>query len=324
MSLGVSVIIPNWNGAALLKSLLVSLRTQEGIDEVIVVDNGSSDNSVEVARDAEARVIELQSNTGFAPAVNRGIRESKGAWLAILNNDVELTANWVKTLMSTASVRGAWFATGKLLDRNRPERIEGTYDAVCVGGTAWRCGTGQPDQALWNVEKPIRLAPFTALLARKELFDHTGLLDEAFESYLEDVEFGLRCAINGLPGIYVPSAVGFHRGSSTLGRWHRETVRRISRNQVLLVARHYPAGWVRRCGWRVIVAQGLWGLVALCHGAAWSWAVGKVQGLRGFRASRRRGPAALFAILDQSESEIRELQRQTGRDLYWRLYFALT
>ena len=85
---GVSVIIPNWNGAALLEALLASLQAQEGIGEVIVVDNGSSDNSVAIGRQAGARVIELRSNAGFAAAVNRGIREATGEWLAILNNDV--------------------------------------------------------------------------------------------------------------------------------------------------------------------------------------------------------------------------------------------
>jgi GT2 family glycosyltransferase len=167
------------------------------------------------------------------------------------------------------------------------------------------------------------MAPFTAILVRKELFHRAGLLDETFESYLEDVEFGLRCAIRGFSGIYVPGARAYHRGSATLGRWHRETVRRISRNQVLVVAKHYPAGWMGKCGWKVLAAQLLWGLVALRHGAVWPWVRGKIEGLRMYRANRRPGADALFAILEQSESEIRELQRQTGQDLYWKLYFAL-
>jgi GT2 family glycosyltransferase len=318
------VIIPNWNGAALLKPLLASLRSQEGVGEVIIVDNGSTDNSLEVAREAGARVIELRSNAGFAAAVNRGIEASTGVWLVILNNDVELGSHWVKSLITAANSAGAWFATGKLLDSRRPELIEGTYDAICAGATAWRCGAGRPDQAFWNREQTIRMAPFTAILVRNELFDRVGLLGEAFESYLEDIDFGLRCAIKGFSGIYVPSAVGYHRGSATLGRWHPSTIRRISRNQVLLVARHYPAGWIFRCGWRVLVAQGLWGLVAMRHGAVWPWILGKLEGLRIFRAHRGAGDRALFAILEKSENEIRELQRQTGQDLYWKLYFALT
>ncbi len=153
--------------------------------------------------------------------------------------------------------------------------IDGTYDALCCGGTAWRCGSGCPDGPLWNVEKRIGFAPFTAVLARKAFFDAAGFLEEGFGSYLEDVEFGIRCAKRGLFGVYVPDAVAFHRGSATLGYWHPATVRRIARNQLLLVARHYPQGWFRRYGWKVIVAQGLWGLVALRHGSLWAWIQGR-------------------------------------------------
>jgi hypothetical protein len=319
-----SVIVPNWNGAKLLHPLLESLRTQDGVAEVIVVDNGSGDQSIAVARKAGANVIALPSNRGFAFAVNRGIEAAAGEWLAIINNDVELSANWIQTLAVAAIGAGAWFATGKLLDSRRRDLIDGTYDAISVGGTAWRCGAGRPDGPLWSHQKPIQMAPLTAILIRKDLFDQVGLLDETFESYLEDVEFGLRCAIHGFSGIYVPDAKAYHRGSATLGRWHGDTVRRISRNQVLLVARHYPAGWIGKCGWKVLAAQLLWGLVALRHGAVWPWIRGKIKGMRMYRANRRPGADQLLAILQQSESEIRELQRQTGQDLYWKLYFALT
>ena len=321
---GVSVIIPNWNGAELLETLFVSLRRQDLVEEVIVVDNGSSDNSVEVATAANARVIRLTSNLGFAAAVNQGILSARHDWLLILNNDVELAAGWVQTVWNKAIEYSAWFATGKLMDRRKPENLDGTYDAVCRGGTAWRCGAGRKDGPAWNTEKRIGFAPFTALLASRQLFDRVGLLDESFESYLEDVEFGIRCSKNGLSGVYVPEAIAYHLGSATVGRWHRDTVRRIARNQVLLIARHYPPDWLRRCGWHVFVAQGLWGLIALRHGAFWPWIQGKVEGLRIFRSNRRPGSEVLFSILDRSEKDIRTLQKQTGSDLYWRLYFALT
>jgi len=63
-----------------------------------------------------------------------------------------------------------------------------------------------------------------AAIFRKELFDRLGALDERFESYLEDIDFGIRCATAGLTGIYVPEAVAYHTGSATLGRWHPTTV----------------------------------------------------------------------------------------------------
>lgn len=319
----VSVIIPNWNGAVQLGKVLRSLQAQtQTAEQTLVVDNGSVDSSIEVARRAGATVIALDANYGFATAVNRGIQAAASEWIAIVNNDVEMPPLWLEALLSEASSRDAWFATGKLLTPGGD--IDGVYDAVCRGGCAWRCGAGRPDGPAWSELKPIRFAPFTAALCRAELFRRVGLLDEDYQSYLEDVDFGLRCATAGLTGIYVPHAVAYHQGSATLGRWHSDTVRRIARNQVLLVAKHYPVGWIARYGWPVLVAQGLWGAVALRHGAGLAYVRGKLEGMRAFRRVRRAGSAAVPAILDESEREILELQRATGFDAYWKAYFTLT
>jgi GT2 family glycosyltransferase len=291
---------------------------------VIVVDNGSCDDSVIVAKQAGAEVIELQKNTGFSHAVNLGIQAARTKWITILNNDVSLQPNWLQTLVEKAEASNAWFATGKLLDAASHERIDGAFDAICRGGCAWRCGHGRADSPVWNHPREIRFAAFTAAIFRAELFQRVGFLDEEFESYLEDIEFGIRCAVAGLTGIYVPEALAYHAGSATLGRWHPATVRQIARNQLLLVAKHYPRDWVLCYGWPVFVAQALWGLVALRHGAGFAYLKGKLEGLRRFRKARGQSPAAFAAIVESSENEILEIQRLTGFDLYWRLYFALT
>ena len=218
----------------------------------------------------------------------------------------------------------AWFATGKLLDASRGDRLDGAFDAICRGACAWRCGHGRRDSALWNTPREIRFAPLTAALIRTELFQRVGLLDESLESYLEDIDFGIRCAAKGLTGLYVPSAVAYHQGSATLGIWHPDTVRKISRNQLLIVAKHYPRKWILRYGWPVLIAQALWGLIALRHGRLLAYLAGKLDGVRLFRSNRGESCSNLAAILEQSEREIRELQSLSGFDLYWRLYFALT
>ena len=316
---GVSVIIPNWNGAHRLRKLFQTLSEQRPVHEVILVDNGSTDSSVELARDAGARVINFTTNRGFAAAVNRGVAEAAAQWLAIINNDVELGPGWLETLLSAATANSVAFATGKLLNTARPDLIDGTYDAVSRGGTAWRCGAGRPDGPMFNREVSIQFSPFTAVLVQKQLFTRVGPLDEQFESYLEDIDFGFRCAKLGARGLYVPQAVAYHQGSATLGRWHAETVRRMARNQLLLVAKHYPHPWIVRYGWSILVAQGVWGLLAIRHGAAGPWLRGIGQGLRLFRNARSPGPAGIAAVLAESESQI-----FSSPDRYWRIYFALT
>src|ERR1700686_2267636 len=128
----VSIVIPNWNGSALLANLLADFERQSyPIDRVIVVDNGSTDDSVRVARNAGASLIELNANTGFAHAVNCGIRNSDAEWIAILNNDISLEPDWLTHMLGKLAGSDAWFATGKLLDAQRRDRIDGSFDAIC-------------------------------------------------------------------------------------------------------------------------------------------------------------------------------------------------
>ncbi len=321
----VSVVIPNWNGAALLQNLLERLgRQSHPLDRVIVVDNGSTDDSAAVASRGGATLIELGANTGFSHAVNCGIRAAGTEWICILNNDVSPEPDWLASLMRRAETANVWFAAGKLLDASAHHLMDGAFDAICRGACAWRCGHGRPDSALWNQTREIRFAPFSAGLLRAQLFERVGFLDEDFESYLEDIDFGIRCATAGFTGVYAPEAVAYHAGSATLGRWHRDTVRKIARNQILLVAKHYPRKWILRYGWPVFVAQALWGFVALRHGSALAYLKGKLEGLRRFHGARGSSAVSFPTIVEQSETEIRDLQRLTGFDLYWRLYFALT
>jgi GT2 family glycosyltransferase len=329
----VAIVIPTWNRSDLLARVLGDLQRQTyPIERVIVVDNGSTDDSVDVAARAEVEWIGLGTNRGFAAAVNRGIERASGDsdYIGVLNNDVRLEPDWLERLMTRLEEGGDWFATGKLLDETARGRIDGSFDTLCRGGCAWRCGHGRPDSEIWNQARSIVLSPFTAAVFRSDIFRRVGLLDERFESYLEDVDFGLRAAALGFCGAYVPIAVAYHSGSATLGKWHAETVRRIARNQVLLVAKHYPPNWIKRYGWRVFVAQILWGFIALRHGTFLGYVAGKIEGLTRFRAMRgdvrAKFPAIVpfSAIIEKSEKELHDLQAQTGFDLYWRLYFALT
>jgi GT2 family glycosyltransferase len=320
-----SVVIPNWNGSAMLGKLLGELQSQSfPIHSVIVVDNGSSDDSAAVAKSAGADIIQLDANTGFSHAVNLGIQSVSTDWIAIMNNDVSPEPNWLRNLVRKAEAANAWFAAGKLLEASAGHRVEGAFDAICRGACAWRCGHGRPDSPLWDQPRAIQLPPFTAAVFRAGIFERVGLLDERFESYLEDVDFGLRCAEGGLSGVYVPEAVAYHQGSATLGPWHREVARKMARNQLLLVAKHYPPNWILRYGWPVFIAQTLWGFLALRHGAFLAFLAGKAEGLRRFRAVRGKHCPNFPAIIEQSEAEIREIQQLTGFDLFWKLYFALT
>ena len=333
----VTAVIPHWNRRELLDTLLRSIRNQTvPFHEVIVADNGSTDGSVQFAEQHGARVIQLGRNLGFAAAVNRGIEATGSEWIAILNNDVTLDPAWLATLTEAADRERADFATGKILragqmtSLDQTPVIDGAFDEVSRGACACRCGAGKADSPLWNQARRIRIAPMTAALFRRGLFGEIGPLDERFVSYMEDTDFGLRCALAGRSGIYVPSAVAHHRGSATLGAWSYDTVHRIARNQVLLGVKHFR-GQPR---WPMVAGQLLWGLLAIRHACGAAYLTGKISGWRAARmvhwpiagaldTDRDRYQERIGAIVEASEKEIFAIEQQTGFDTYWRAYFWL-
>jgi GT2 family glycosyltransferase len=324
----ITAIVPVWNGRDLLSQLLETLEKQTHSEvDLLVVDNGSEDGAPELARKRGAQVISMGRNAGFSAAVNRGIHESRTPWIAVLNSDVQLAPDYFEKLLAAAEASYAWFATGKILAAGSSGRIDGAFDLLCRGGCALRVGNGKQDGPAFSVRREVWSVPWTAALFRAELFQRAGVLEESFESYLEDVDFGVRCAALRLSGLYIPEAVAWHRGSAALGRWHPDTVRRIARNQVLLLARYYPRQLLKQYFWPIWVSQVLWGAVALRHGAGWAWLRGKYEGLSAFEAARPRGelidPEVLAAWLNANERLIAEFQRACGFDPYWRSYFLL-
>jgi GT2 family glycosyltransferase len=316
-----TAIIPVHNRADLLGCLLDSIGRQTvPFAEIVVIDNASTDGAAELALARGCRVIAMSENAGFARAVNRGWNAAATEWVAILNSDVELDSRWLERLV--AGVGNAGYAAGTIFDATNRTAIDGTYDLLSRAACAWRAGYGEPAPGN-SSRSPIAIAPGTACIFRRDVLERLNGFDERYESYLEDVDLGLRCLRQGFTGVHIPDALSYHRGSATLGRWNPQVVRLISRNQLLLVAHHYDRALFRSCFWPIMAGQLLWGLVALRHGRGLAWIAGKVEGLRDFRLEARhslQSSAKLREFLIASENEIRH--RATGP--YWRWYFRLT
>jgi GT2 family glycosyltransferase len=315
----VTAVIPVHNRADLLARLLDSIAAQTTpFTNTIVVDNASTDGAGDLARARGCTVIALGENSGFARAVNLGWQAAASSdWIAILNSDVVLDSHWLELL--AAAARDYGFAAGTVFDATDRQAIDGTYDLLSRSGCAWRAGHGERNPSADRPAATIAIAPATACLFRRDVLARLNGFDEAFESYLEDVDLGLRCVREGYQGVYVPDAVAWHHGSATLGRWNPRVVRLLSRNQVLLIRRHYDRDLFRACFWPIVAGQALWGLVALRHGAPLAWLAGKLDALGSFRLEGRPSPR-LRAFLAASEDEI----HHRARDPYWRWYFRLT
>lgn len=225
--------------------------------------------------------------------------------------------------------REAWFAAGKTVSLRDRSTIDGAGDAVCRGGTAWRLGHGRPDGPLFDRARRTYFPSATAAVYRRSFFDRVGFFEESFFAYLEDVDLGLRAALEDLPGLYVPEAVAAHQGSETAGQWSEAMVRWITCHQLLLLAKFYPAGLLLRFARPILAAQLLWAVLAVSRGRSAAWwagfreAAARARAIRGAGCDLRERGGRLSAVLRSAESEIVRFQRATGWDAYWKWYCRL-
>ena len=218
----VSVVVPSWNGRAWLDVVLPSLERQRFRDfEVIVVDNGSTDGSLEHvrARWPWAQVLPLDRNVGFAAAVNRGIEQSQGVYVALVNNDMELHESFLDALVAGLdSNPSAASVTAKMLDLRTRDLIDGAGDVLRWSGVVIPRGRGERDIGQYETPVEVFSACGGAALYRRAAFDEVGLFDEAFFAQMEDVDWGFRARLLGYGCRYVPGAVAYHMGSASMRR----------------------------------------------------------------------------------------------------------
>ncbi len=252
----ISVVIPNWNGAAHLPTCLEALRRQTyPRREVLVVDNGSADDSLALlARYPEVRVLALGSNRGFAGAVNAGIRAAQGEIVALLNNDTEAAPTWLEALAAAfARHPDAGLVASKILLFDRRDVFHSAGDYYRVDGIPGNRGVWERDVGQYDREEEVFSACGAAAAYRRELFADIGLFDEDFFYSCEDVDLAWRAQIAGWNCWYVPTAVVYHKLSATGGGPIASFY--DGRNFLYLIAKDYPAGLLRRFWPRVLRAQ---------------------------------------------------------------------
>lgn len=241
----VTVVIPNWNGERFLKVCLVSLRRQNlGDFEVILVDNGSTDGSVELVAEIfpEIKIISLEKNLGFSAAANAGIRASSTELVALLNNDTEQDPDWLEVLVRASDAHPeAGFFASKLVDYHDRRFLDGAGDALRLSGLPYRLGHGEKDRGQFDEPSFVFGACAAAALYRREMLDEIGLFDEDFVSYCEDGDLSFRAQLAGYKCFYLPDAVVYHMGSASTGGKRSATATRLgTRNSLSLLIKNLP------------------------------------------------------------------------------------
>ena len=237
----VSIIVVNWNGRCWLESCLPTLQAQTYRDfEIIVMDNGSSDDSVSWLEENWPDVILLRAehNLGFAPANNIAIRAAKGQYIVTLNNDTLADPNWLAELVQTADDTGAGMVASCILNWQQPDVLDSVGIEVDWAGIAWQRGWGQSvDTAV--IPQIIFGPSGAAALYRREMLDEIGLFDEDFASYYEDVDLAWRANRAGWRCHYTPKAQVCHWHSATAQKIPERKQFLLGRNKIWTIAKNY-------------------------------------------------------------------------------------
>ncbi|MEG0616541.1 MAG: glycosyltransferase family 2 protein [Oscillospiraceae bacterium] len=243
----VSVVIPNLNGAGWLRDSIESIYAQTMQDfELIIIDNGSTDESLDIARSYVGKqgytLYENTENTGFSAAVNKGIANAKGEYIMLFNNDAFAQPDMLEKLLCTAIKSDKIFAVQCLMLRHYERDIaDDAGDYVTLFG--WACKRGDGMYARhYKKEQRIFSACGGASLYKKSILDEIGVFDENFFAYFEDVDLSWRANSLGYKNMFCPDAKCYHICGATTGAVRYNDFKSVQsgRNSILLPYKNMP------------------------------------------------------------------------------------
>ncbi len=241
----VSVIVLNWNGRDYLASCFDSLQALDYPRdrlELVMVDNGSRDGSVEFLRAHTPRVkiVEIGQNVGFAAGNNAGARSAGGEYVAFLNNDAQVYPDWLAQLVRAAQSDPDVVCVGSRLMDITGRRVEFGGSSINFYGYGYQEGYDRANVAAYNGTHPAIFACGGGFLIRRDVFLDSGGLDEDYFAYYEDVDLGWRLWVLGYKVLYAGSAVVLHTHHGA-GRQVPDASRRAlyERNAMLTMIKNY-------------------------------------------------------------------------------------
>jgi GT2 family glycosyltransferase len=236
----VAVVIPNYNGASFVHHCIDALLAGERVpDEIVIVDNGSTDGSAAMLRETypSVRVERLERNLGFGGGVNHGVRSTSAPLIAVLNSDAIVDRRWLAELLAALRPDDVW-AWGSVLVTAETGRIESAGDTCSPLGLASKHLRDQPLDALPGEPYEVFAPPGAAPLMRRAVFDELGGYHDPYFMYYEDVDLSFRARLLGYRALVVPTA----RVTHALGKSGNPARSRyfIARNSMWCAVRNLP------------------------------------------------------------------------------------
>jgi GT2 family glycosyltransferase len=281
-SVNVAVVIPNWNGADHLKQCIDSLLDQSIPAQIIVVENGSTDESLKLLEKYSGiEVILHDENKGFAGGVNAGFQraiDDGTKYVAAFNNDAVADKDWLKHLVATLDDNPkVGIVTSKILGSNG-KGLDSTGDYMTVWGLPYPRGRGESDIGAYDDSTEIFAASGGASLYRVKMLEEIGLFDEDFFAYYEDVDLSFRAQLAGWQVRFAPKAIAYHEIGATSGKLKGFTTYQTMKNQPLVLYKNLPGKYWWRVGWRFTLAHTLFFLRAISRGQGWAALKGDWKG----------------------------------------------
>lgn len=240
----VSVIIVNYNGRIFLRKCISSLLSQSyPAIEIILVDNGSSDDSIGYVKKEfpSVKIISNKENLGFAKGNNIGIRAANGELIATVNNDTEATSKWVEGLVKAInSDENVGMCASKMLFMKNPELINSAGICISRSGACWDRGMFERDKGQYESIEEVFGPCSGAAMYRKSMLEEIGLFDEDFYAYMEDADLAFRGRLAGWKCLYVPNAVIYHAHGGTGGYASDFTIYYGNRNIIWISFKNFP------------------------------------------------------------------------------------
>ncbi|MGY8765512.1 MAG: glycosyltransferase family 2 protein [Nitrospinaceae bacterium] len=255
----VSVIIPNWNGMKFIGMCLDSLNQSDFYSyEVIVIDNGSVDGSLEMIEKNYplVRLIKNPENMGFAVACNQGIKAAKGEYIILLNNDIEVESNWLTKLYEGMERHPeCGMGTTKMMFLDQRDVFYNTGDLFHAWSAGGGRGQGEKDTGQYEEEDYVFGACAGAGIYRRNFFEKVGVFDEDFFIFAEDVDINMRGQLQGFKCVYLPKAKVYHIGTATVGLYSDRYIYLCKRNDIFVLIRNYSLKLYFKYLWTILTHQ---------------------------------------------------------------------
>ena len=321
----ISVIVLNWNGLQFLEACLSSLRKQTFREfETIVVDNGSTDQSVAYVRNnfPEVRLVELHKNMGFAGGNNAGYEVALGEWIVLLNNDTEAEPRWLEEIWKAAQENpGAGAIASKMLYFDERKRIDNCGFNVTRAGMTTDLGRSELDGIEWSRPRSVFGPCGGAAAYRREMLRNIGFLDEELFIIFEDVDLAFRMQICGYACVLAPTAIVYHRYRQSLGKHPAGPVYFSQRNIELVYFKNMPAALMARyLPERFLYEVGA-AIYFLRHGAGIAFVKGKLAAIWHLPSILRKR-SAIQKSRTLSNGQLRTLLADAGLSAKWKKFWA--